>query len=76
MVVPFIADQPFWGAVLHRRGLGPQPVPYRKLTADRLARALGEAGSCRIQAARTGELVRAEDGTAVAVGVLESLAGT
>ena len=76
VVVPFIADQPFWGAVLHRRGLGPQPVPYRKLTADRLARALGEAGSCRIQAARTGELVRAEDGTAVAVGVLESLAGT
>jgi sterol 3beta-glucosyltransferase len=76
VVVPFIADQPFWGALLHRRGLGPQPVPYRKLTADRLARALGEAGSCRIQAARTGELVRAEDGTAVAVGVLESLAGT
>ncbi|GGI87382.1 glycosyltransferase [Pseudarthrobacter scleromae] len=75
VVVPFIADQPFWGAVLHRRGLGPQPVPYRKLTADKLARALGEAGSCRGQAARTGELVRAEDGTAVALGVLENLAG-
>ncbi|WP_406633685.1 glycosyltransferase [Pseudarthrobacter quantipunctorum] len=75
VVVPFIADQPFWGAVLHRRGLGPQPVPYRKVTADSLARALGEARSCRIQAARTGGLVRAEDGTAVAVGVLEGLAG-
>ncbi|MFM9275527.1 glycosyltransferase [Pseudarthrobacter sp. NKDBFgelt] len=75
VVVPFIADQPFWGAVLHRRGLGPSPLPYRKLTADKLARALGEARSCRNQAARTGELMRAEDGTAVALGVLESLAG-
>ncbi|OAE00971.1 glycosyl transferase [Arthrobacter sp. OY3WO11] len=76
VVVPFIADQPFWGAVLHRRGLGPQPVPYRKLTADRLARALSEARSCRNQAAHTGELMRAEDGTPVAFGVLENLAGT
>lgn len=75
VVVPFIADQPFWGAVLHRRGLGPSPLPYRKLTANKLARALGEARSCRGEAARTGELVRAEDGTAVALGVLESLPG-
>lgn len=73
IVVPFIADQPFWGQLLHRRGLGPEPIPYRKLTADRLAQALGQAGSCRDQAARTGELVRKEDGTAVAVGVLEDL---
>jgi sterol 3beta-glucosyltransferase len=74
VVVPFIADQPFWGAVLHRRGLGPEPVPYRKATAGRLAGALGQAGSCRSQAARTGERIREEDGTGFAVGVLESLA--
>ena len=74
VVVPFIADQPFWGRLVHRRGLGPEPIPYRRLTADRLAQALGQAGSCRGQAARTGELIRKEDGTAVAVGVLEQLA--
>lgn len=40
VTVPFLADQPFWGALLHRRGLGAAPVPARRLTADRLARAL------------------------------------
>lgn len=36
IVVPFIGDQPFWGNVLHRSGLAPEPIPYRKLTVDRL----------------------------------------
>lgn len=76
VVVPFIADQPFWGHLLHQRGLGPEPIPYRQLTADRLAAALGEAGRYRGQAARTGELLRKEDGTAVALEVLEGLAAS
>ncbi|MGY1609983.1 MULTISPECIES: glycosyltransferase [unclassified Geodermatophilus] len=40
VTVPFIADQPFWGALLHRRGLGAAPVAARRLTADRLGAAL------------------------------------
>ncbi|ODT11531.1 MAG: hypothetical protein ABS61_03205 [Microbacterium sp. SCN 70-18] len=43
IVVPFIADQPFWGAVLRRRALGPAAIPARRLTADRLADALAAA---------------------------------
>src|SRR3712207_485821 len=40
VTVPFLADQPFWGALLHRRGLGAAPVPVRRLTTDRLGAAL------------------------------------
>jgi sterol 3beta-glucosyltransferase len=40
VTVPFLADQPFWGALLHRRGLGAAPVPARRLTTDRLGAAL------------------------------------
>lgn len=54
VVVPFIGDQPFWGHLLHQRGLGPEPIPYRKVTADRLTDALAQAGKCKDQATRTG----------------------
>ncbi|GAA2177736.1 glycosyltransferase [Arthrobacter parietis] len=73
VVVPFIGDQPFWGQLLHRRGLVPKPIPYRKVTVDRLTDALAQAGRYKDQATRTGELLRKEDGTAVALNVLETL---
>ena len=38
--VPFLADQPFWAAILHRRGFGSVPVPARRLTASRLTHSL------------------------------------
>lgn len=75
IVVPFIGDQPFWGNVLHRRGLAPEPMPYRKLTVDRLTDALCQTENCRDDAMRAGELIRKEDGAAVAAEVLENLAG-
>ena len=43
VVVPFFGDQPFWGAMVARAGAGPQPIPYKQLTADKLAEALEEA---------------------------------
>jgi sterol 3beta-glucosyltransferase len=74
VVVPFIADQPFWGNLLHRQGLAPKPIPYRRLTKDRLTAALAESAGCRDRAAQVGERLRREDGTAVALEVLEDLA--
>lgn len=43
VVVPFFGDQPFWGAMIARAGAGPQPIPYKDLTADKLAEAIKEA---------------------------------
>ncbi|KAG4034668.1 hypothetical protein MFRU_002g00250 [Monilinia fructicola] len=43
VVVPFFGDQPFWGAMTARAGAGPLPIPYKQLTADKLAAAITEA---------------------------------
>jgi UDP:flavonoid glycosyltransferase YjiC (YdhE family) len=43
VVVPFFGDQPFWGAMIARAGAGSKPIPFKQLTADRLAAALTEA---------------------------------
>jgi len=40
VVVPFFGDQPFWGAMVARAGAGPDPIPIKQLTADKLANAI------------------------------------
>lgn len=40
VVVPFFGDQPFWGAMVARAGAGPDPIPHKQLTADKLANAI------------------------------------
>ncbi|USD63401.1 glycosyltransferase family 1 protein [Vibrio sp. SCSIO 43140] len=40
LICPFFADQPFWGAVVARKALGPTPIKQSALTADKLACAL------------------------------------
>lgn len=41
--VPVTADQPFWAARLTALGAAPGPIPFRALTAERLAAALTRA---------------------------------
>lgn len=69
-VVPFTMDQPFWGARVAALGVGPAPIPRRRLTRERLAAALracvGDA-AMRARAAALGERLRAEDGVGEAV---------
>ncbi len=73
VVVPFIADQPWWAVRLHRRGLAPAPLPARQVTADRLARRLMIAPEHRRAARSTAQAMTGEQGTSVAVDVLERL---
>ncbi|CAO2649706.1 Nn.00g009980.m01.CDS01 [Neocucurbitaria sp. VM-36] len=40
LIVPFFGDQPFWGAMVARAGAGPNPIPRKQLTADKLADAI------------------------------------
>lgn len=40
LVVPFFGDQPFWGAMVARAGAGPEPIPHKQLTAEKLAEAI------------------------------------
>jgi sterol 3beta-glucosyltransferase len=74
VIVPFIADQPFWGAQLHRAGLAPKPIPQRRMTAARLGAALEAVDR---YAARNRELapqIAAEDGLREAIERIEAAA--
>jgi len=73
VVVPFIADQPWWAARLHHRGLSPAPLPARKLTADRLAHRLAVAPAHQRAARAAAEAMTGEQGASHAVDVLERL---
>ncbi|MBK9125737.1 MAG: glycosyltransferase family 1 protein [Chloroflexi bacterium] len=73
VVVPFTADQPFWGARVHALGAGPAPISKRRLTVDALAAAIDQAVNSpdmRATAERIGAALRAEDGVAKAVEVI------
>ena len=74
VVTPVMGDQPFWGRRVHELGVGPKPIMRRRLTADHLAEAITQAmtdGGMRERARALGEKIRAEDGVATAVQVLE-----
>ncbi len=75
ILTPFFADQPLWGSIVHRLGVGPKPIPNAKLSADKLARAIEQAVSdpgIRARAAALGVKIRSEDGTARAVEAFET----
>ncbi|MAU08815.1 MAG: hypothetical protein CL607_03260 [Anaerolineaceae bacterium] len=40
LVVPFTADQPFWGQRTQQLGVGPAAIPFAKLTKDKLVNAI------------------------------------
>lgn len=75
VAVPYFGDQPFWGHRLTALGVGPQPIPRSRLTADRLARALQVATTdeaMQARAAQIGRAIRGEDGIGNAVRVIEA----
>ena len=77
VVVPFFADQPFWGRRVHALGVGPRPVPFRRLEAVGLAEALRGADDpdLRARASALGARLRAEDGVGRGVAAIERWMG-
>jgi sterol 3beta-glucosyltransferase len=75
VICPFFGDQPFWGRRVAALGVGPAPIPQRKLSVERLAEAIRTAatdGAMRERAAALGAAIRAEDGVASAVALIEA----
>lgn len=64
VIVPFFGDQPFWGAMVARAGAGPEPTPYKALTAQKLADAILYAlkPETKERARELGEKIREEKG--------------
>ena len=78
VVVPFVFDQSFWGARIKALGLGPDPIPLKKLTADRLANAIKMTVTdpgMRKRAKLCGEAIRTEDGIGNAVKIIKQYLG-
>ena len=65
LIVPFFGDQPFWGAMVARAKAGPDPIAYKKLTADNLAESINFCLKPETveQAREYGERIREEKGT-------------
>lgn len=76
IVTPFFGDQPFWGRRVEALGVGPKPIPRSQLNSDRLAEAIRVAvndNEMKRKAAALGECIRAEDGIARAVALIEQI---
>jgi sterol 3beta-glucosyltransferase len=74
IVVPFMADQPFWGKRVHAVGAGPKPIPVKQLSTRKLTRAILEAESeaYRECARAIGQRIRNENGVRQAVSYIET----
>jgi UDP:flavonoid glycosyltransferase YjiC (YdhE family) len=78
VILPFMMDQPFWGRRVKALGVGPEPIPHKKLTADRLAQAIHAAvtqPAIKRRADWLGEAIRAEDGVGNAVRIVKECLG-
>lgn len=74
VVCPLMTDQPFWARRVYELGAGPEPIPLKKLTADRLAAALLQVmndSAMNERARRLGEKLATEDGVARAATYIE-----
>ena len=75
IICPFFGDQPFWGGRVYELGVGTAPIPQKNLTAEGLASALRQVVSSDMaaRAAALGAKIRAEDGIARAVEIIEQV---
>lgn len=76
VIVPMIADQPFWGRRIYELGAGTTPIPHNKLTVEKLAEAIRSAthnSLMRQRAAELGAKIASEDGLKNALETFERL---
>jgi UDP:flavonoid glycosyltransferase YjiC (YdhE family) len=76
LVIPFVFDQFYWGRRTFELGIGPKAIPFKKLDEARLTKALialQSQTSFSENAADLGERLRAENGLAHAISILEQI---
>jgi sterol 3beta-glucosyltransferase len=73
VIVPFIADQPFWGYRLRESGLAPRPIRHGALTVPKLVSALDEAERLRPRIIDIAAAMSTEDGTRAALNILAAI---
>lgn len=74
LIVPFGGDQFFWGDRIFKGGLGPKPIPRKKLTVKKLAKGLTklvDSKDFEIKARELQKDLLKEDGIKSAVDIIE-----
>jgi UDP:flavonoid glycosyltransferase YjiC (YdhE family) len=74
VIVPFFYDQSFWGRRVFELGVGPRPIPRKRLDARALAAAIRVAATdrdMRNRAASLSSRIHVENGVAAAVAAFE-----
>lgn len=69
VVIPFFGDQPFWGSIIASAGAGPDPLPFKQITTEKLTEAINKAlePSTKERAGEISEKMQTESGVANAV---------
>lgn len=78
VMLPFFGDQPFWGRRYHELGVIPAPISPKRLTVERLARAIEIAihdGAMHKRMQALSAKVREEQGVARAVEIITGESG-
>lgn len=76
ILTPFLFDQFYWGRRIQALGVGPAPIPQKKLTAEKLAAAMATAVSnpnMRQRAAELGQRIQQENGIGRAIHLVEQI---
>ena len=74
VLCPFFGDQPFWSATVEHIGAGPRAIPQKRLTSERLCRAILQAVNdtqTKTTASEIGRRIRSESGVTRAVEFIE-----
>ena len=74
IVIPFAVDQPFWGKRVEKLGVGPRPIPVKRISPSALSGAILIAvrdSSMQARAARLGEKIRSELGVSETIRLIE-----
>lgn len=73
IVIPFTADQPFWGGRVHAIGAGPEPIPVKRLSVENLTHAIRETNDyvIRKRAQDIGQALKNEGGVENAIEIIE-----
>jgi MGT family glycosyltransferase len=75
IIVPFFADQPFWGLRISELGVGPNPIPRKKLSINSLATAIEfSVSNSRVisNAKHLREKINRENGITTAIKIIEN----
>ena len=76
ITLPLAIDQFFWGEQIYKIGVGPEPIPQRKLTAEKLAHAIQVAltdDTMKARAKSVSERLSRENGIQAAVSQMRKI---